>query len=185
MNLDLSSSSTRTLKNTNLDLNIRTCAQIFQHFLALSCQPNTKIQTRTDSSKNTNTNPATNFPCQPSTKTTNTNPNIGKNTNTNPTTDLSSQPNTKKNKHKPKHHQEYKHKPSNSSSENPQSIFRKPKKLKFKHKPKSDPTHHWNQLTTKPLPFSIHNHQQPLIKPISSKPKRFRIPTRKINQKTH
>ena len=95
MNLDLSSSSTRTLKNTNLDLNIRTCAQIFQHFLALSCQPNTKIQTRTDSSKNTNTNPATNFPCQPSTKTTNTNPNIGKNTNTNPTTDLSSQPNTK------------------------------------------------------------------------------------------
>ena len=26
MNLDLSSSSTRTLKNTNLDLNIRTCA---------------------------------------------------------------------------------------------------------------------------------------------------------------
>ena len=68
MNLDLSSSSTRTLKNTNLDLNIRTCAQIFQHFLALSCQPNTKIQTRTDSSKNTNTNPATNFPCQPNTK---------------------------------------------------------------------------------------------------------------------
>ena len=52
--------STRTLKNMNLDLNIRTHAQIFQHFLALSCQPNTKT---------TNTNP---------------NPNISKNTNTNP-----------------------------------------------------------------------------------------------------
>ena len=38
----------------------------------LPCQPNTKA---------TNTNPTTDFSCQPNTKTTNTNPNISKNTN--------------------------------------------------------------------------------------------------------
>ena len=60
-------------------------------------------------------------------------------------------------KHKPKHQQEYK--PINPSSINPNT------------NPNLTPT-------TKPLPFSVQKHQQPIIKLISSRPKRFKISIR-------
>ena len=44
----------------------------------------TKLKSKNHKPRNTNTNPATDLPCQPSTKATNTDPKISKNTNTNP-----------------------------------------------------------------------------------------------------
>ena len=45
---------------------------------------NTKLKSKNHKPRNANTNPATDFPCQPNTKA----------INTNPTTDFSCQPNT-------------------------------------------------------------------------------------------
>ena len=113
MKLNLCSSSTRRLKNTNPDLNIRTHAQIFQHFLTLSYQGNTKTRTQTDFQKE---HKHKNKPSNRSFLSTK----------------------HKNNKHKPKHQQEYKYKPNNPSSANPENINAN---TATKHKPKSDPTH--------------------------------------------
>ena len=116
MNLDLSSSSTRTLKNTNPDLNKRTHAQIFQHFLALSCQPNTKIKTQTDFQQEHKHKPS--HRSSLSTKHKNK-PKHQQEYKHKPSNRSFLSTKHKNNKHKPNHQQEYKHKPNNPSSENP------------------------------------------------------------------
>ena len=63
---------------------------------------NTKLKSKNHKPRNANTNPATDLPCQPSTKATNTDPKISKNTNTNPVISIFEKPNKPKSKHKPK-----------------------------------------------------------------------------------
>ena len=74
--LKSSSSSTRTLKNTNSDLkHMPRFSSIFLPFLVNQTQKHKhKHKLISSKNKNTNTNPTTDLLCQPNTKATNTNP---------------------------------------------------------------------------------------------------------------